>query len=195
MDRRPRAESVRLMAAAAHLPGIAVVALLWPRWRSVRLVRHHAFLSLGLQGLTLGLLFAGSLMSGLLSGLGLGLGLYLTMAVGLLNLLAMLGWTGLSAYAAYGAYQGERTALPLVGAWADGASRRSTKAPLAQANSAPPLAQAPGGSPPPVGFTPPPPPTEPTWPEAPTAPFLEASGPFGVAQGPEDEASYRPPRP
>lgn len=123
MDRRPRAEGVRLMAAAAHLPGIALVLLLWPKWRSVRLVRYHATLALGLQGLCLGLLLAGSLLTSLLGNLpGLGLGFSLMM--GLLNVVALMGWTVLAALGAYGGYQGQRTVLPLLSAWAEQASNR-----------------------------------------------------------------------
>lgn len=121
------------MAAACHLPGIAVGILLWPRWRSVRLVRYHATLALGLQGMCLGLLWGGSLVASLLGQLP-GLGLGFNLAVGVLNVVAMLGWTALSGWAAWGAYQGERSPVPFLGPWAEA---RLTPAPRSPRPSPP----------------------------------------------------------
>jgi hypothetical protein len=116
-DRRPRAEGVRLWAAAAYVPGVAPCLLLARRHREVRLVAFHAYMALGLQGGAALLLVTGSLISAVLGPLPL-VGLALNLAVGLAFVGVLCGGVALAGLGAWAAYEGTYTRVPLLADWA-----------------------------------------------------------------------------
>lgn len=116
MDYRPRAEGVRLTAAAAYLPFVAIALLLQRKHRDVRLVRFHAYQALGLAGA----LFAGMLIASIAStllGEIPGLGFLINLLVGLAFMALLVGFTALAFYGAYMAYQGNYTSFPVITDW------------------------------------------------------------------------------
>lgn len=116
MDYRPRAEGVRLTAAAAYLPFVAIVLLLLRRHRDVRLVRFHAYQALGLAGALFACMLVGSIASSLLGTLP-GLGFLINLLVGVFFVVLLVGFTALTFYAAIMAYQGNYTSIPLLTDW------------------------------------------------------------------------------
>lgn len=116
MDYRPRAEGVRLTAAAAYLPFVALVLLLQRKHRDVRLIRFHAYQALGLAGALFALMLVGSITSTLLGELP-GLGFMINLIVGVFFLLLLVGFTAVTFYAAVMAYQGNYTSFPVITDW------------------------------------------------------------------------------
>jgi uncharacterized membrane protein len=116
MDYRPRAEGVRITAAAAYLPFVAIVLLLRRKHRDVRLVRFHAYQALGLAGVLFASMLVATIASTLLGSLP-GLGFLVNLIVGLIYVVLLLGFTGLAFYAAVMAYQGNYTSIPILTDW------------------------------------------------------------------------------
>lgn len=116
MDYRPRAEAVRLTAAAAYLPLVAIVLLLQRKHRDVRLVRFHAYQALGLAGVLFACMLVGSIASTLLGDLP-ALGFVINLIVGVFFMLLLIGFTALTFYAAAMAYQGNYTSFPVLTDW------------------------------------------------------------------------------
>ncbi len=116
MDYRPRAEGVRLSAAAAYLPFVAIALLLQRKHRDVRLVRFHAYQALGLTGTLFACMLVGSIASTLLGELP-GLGFLINLIVGVFFMLLLIGFTAVTFYAAVMAYQGNYTSFPVLTEW------------------------------------------------------------------------------
>lgn len=117
LDRRPRAEGVRLLAAACYLPGVAPILLAQRRHREIRLLHFHACAAIGLQGLTLLGVTAAVAVSALLGELpGADLGLNMLVGLGIVLLLCMGCW--LSFAGAWAGYAGTYTRVPLLADWA-----------------------------------------------------------------------------
>lgn len=116
MDYTPRAESVRLTAMAAYLPLVAFFLLASPKHRDVRLIRFHAYQSIGVLAWMALMLLAGSVISTLFGGLP-GLGLLINMGVGLIYMLALIGGASVGTYGAVMAYQGNYTSIPVLTDW------------------------------------------------------------------------------
>lgn len=116
MDYRPRAEGVRLTAAAAYLPFVAIALLLQRKHRDVRLVRFHAYQALGLAGGLFMAMMASTIASVLLGSVP-GLGFLINLIVGLAFVVLLVGFTGITFYGAYMAYQGNYTSIPVLTDW------------------------------------------------------------------------------
>lgn len=116
LDRQPRSDEVRLLAALAYVPLVAVFLLFAKKGQEVRLVRFHAIQALALGGLLLVGLLAVSVGSGLLGLLPV-LGLWLNVVLGLVIVGMLLLAVGISFHGAWTAYQGAYTRFPWLTAW------------------------------------------------------------------------------
>ena len=116
MDYRPRAEGVRLTAAAAYLPFVPIVLLLQRKHRDVRLVRFHAYQALGLAGALFGAMMVCTIASILLGAVP-ALGFLINLIVGLSFVVLLLGYAGVAFYGAYMAFQGNYTSIPVLTDW------------------------------------------------------------------------------
>ncbi len=117
MDYSPRAESVRLAAAAGYLPLVAFYLLAQRKHRDVRLIGFHAYQGIGTLTATGTLLVLGGVVSTLFGDLP-GLGFLINMGVGFFYLAVMVGYVSFATYGAYTAYQGAYTSTPVLSDWA-----------------------------------------------------------------------------
>lgn len=117
MERRvPQAAPYRALASLSYLTPVAVVLLLLPQYRAVRLLRYHSVQSLALSGLTVALIVALGLLGTLLGPIPrIGMPILLLTGIGIS--LVMLGAFGVAAYAAVLAYDGRLTRLPVLDRW------------------------------------------------------------------------------
>ena len=116
MDYNPRAETVRLLAMAAYLPGVPIALLVSRQTRDVRLIRFHAYQGIGLAIAFLTALFGGSVLSSLLGGLP-AVGWLVNLAVGVLFLAVIPVATAIAGYGAVMAFQGNYTSVPVLTDW------------------------------------------------------------------------------
>lgn len=116
LDRTLRAETVRLWAMAAYLPGVALGLLVARRTREIRLIRFHAFQALGLMALGLLLLLSGSAVATIFGAVP-GLELVFNFGVGLGFLLLFPLGFALALHGALAAYAGRYTRLPWLTDW------------------------------------------------------------------------------
>lgn len=116
LDRTLRAETVRLWAMAAYLPGVAVGLLFARQTREVRLIRFHAFQALALMALGVLLLLSGSAVATIFGAVP-GLELVFNLGVGLAFLLLIPLGFALAFYGAIAAYNGRYTRLPWLTDW------------------------------------------------------------------------------
>lgn len=102
----PRSTSARALACLAYLPPVALVLLVSPEHRGIKLIRQHSLQSLILSvGSLLGAVLLG--WGGTLLGALPGVGLFMLSATGLLISLWMLAMLGLAIVGAIAGYQGK----------------------------------------------------------------------------------------
>lgn len=102
MTRRPVSTPVRALAASSYLFPVAIVLLLVPAYRQIRLIRVHALVSLLLALCVVAIV-------GLLGHVTV---FELSLFVGLLLVVAISGYFGLASWGALCAYQGRDPTVP-----------------------------------------------------------------------------------
>ncbi len=117
MERRvPQAAPYRTLASLSYLVPVAVVMLLLPQYRAVRLLRYHAVQSVALTVLTTFLIVALGILGTLLGPIPR-VGMTVLLMTGLGISAVMLASLGVTAYAAVLAYDGRVTRLPVLDRW------------------------------------------------------------------------------
>jgi fatty acid desaturase len=112
VDRRPRAQTVRLVSAFAYCPLMTFVIWGWPDFRRVKFIRVHVQNALRAQLMLVGAIVVGGVVSALANILG-SLSFFVNLLIGLGYLLTFLLWILISGFQAFRAFQGDRPALDI----------------------------------------------------------------------------------